>query len=206
VFVFIKEYPKAFSEINTVLRQNAMNPEGYFLKGIIYKDLKDTSKAISSFQTALQVDPSYRDAMVQLGSIYAAKNDPLAAQYFDNAFKTDTTEVFPLYAKGMYYQERKQYEEAKQQYRKAILHDRDYRDAYFAMGYILMQQDSFEKAYRQFDLVTKLDPTNARAYYNRGICSELQGKDNEALQDYKQALTFDEQYAEAREAVKRLSK
>src|SRR5690606_19393220 len=51
LFVFIKEYPKAFSEINTVLRQNAMNPEGYFLKGIIYKDLKDTSKAISSFQT-----------------------------------------------------------------------------------------------------------------------------------------------------------
>lgn len=206
VFVFIKEYPKAFQEINKVLRQNALNPEGYFLKGIIYKDLKDTAKAISSFQTALQVDPDYHEAMIQLGTVYAARKDQLAIRYFDNAFRTDTNDVFPLYAKGMFFQEQNQYELAKEEYRKAILHNRDYRDAYFAMGFILMQQDSFDKAYRQFDLVTKLDPTNAKAYYNRGLCQELLGKDNEALQDYKQALTFNEQYKEAADAVKRLNK
>ena len=183
-----------------------MNPEGYFLKGLIYKDLKDTAKAISSFQTALQVYPSHKESMIQLGSIYGAKNDPLALKYYDNAFRLDTTDVFPLYAKGMYYQERKQYEQAKEEYRKAIISNREYTDAYFGMGYILMQQDSFEKAYRQFDLVTKLEPINAKAYYNRGLCNELMGKNNEALQDYKQALTFDEQYQEASDGIKRLSK
>ncbi|HRO43813.1 MAG TPA: tetratricopeptide repeat protein [Flavipsychrobacter sp.] len=206
VLVFIKEYPKAFNEINVVLRQNAMNPEGYFLKGIIYKDLKDTAKAISSFQTALQVDPGHKESLIQLGSIYAAKKDGLAVNYFDNAFKLDTTDVFPLYAKGMYFQEQEKYEEAKQQYRKAIVRNHNYNAAYFAMGYILMQQDSLEKAYRQFDLVTSLEPTNAKAYYNRGLCSELLGKTDDALQDYKQALTFNEGYKEANDGVKRLSK
>jgi len=206
VFVFIKEYPKAFSQINIVLRKNAMNPEAYFLKGIIYKDLKDTSKAISSFQTALQVDPSHKEALIQLGTIFAAKNDPLAASYFDNAFKLDTSDVFPLYARGMFYQERGDYQPAKEQYRKVILHDRNYDPAYFAMGYILMQEDSLDKAWRQFDLVTKLAPTNAKAYYNRGLCSELLGKPAEALEDYRQALLFNDQYTEASNGVKRLSK
>jgi len=206
VLVFIKEYPKAFAEINTVLRANAMVPEGYFLKGLIYKDLKDTAKAISSFQTTLQVDPAYRDAMIQLGTIYSLKNDPLALKYFDNAFREDSSDVFPLYASGMFYQQQQKYEEAKEWYHKVVLRNREYHDAYFAMGYILIQQDSFEKAHRQFDLVTKLDPTSAKAYYNRGLCSELLGNNKEALEDYKQALVFKGDYPEASEGVKRLGK
>ena len=206
LFVFIKEYPKAFSEINTVLRQNAMNPEGYFLKGIIYKDLKDTAKAISSFQTTLQVDPDYKDAMIQLGTIYASRKDPLALKYYDNAFRIDTADVFPLYARGMFYQEQERFEEAKEEYRRAIVHDRDYDNAYFGMGYILMQQDSLDKAYRQFDLVTQLNPTDAKAYYNRGLCSELMGRTEQAREDYKQALVFEPEYPEAKEGLRRLGK
>ncbi|MGN6476751.1 MAG: tetratricopeptide repeat protein, partial [Flavipsychrobacter sp.] len=71
MFVYIKEYSSAFKAINTVLRQDVYNPEAYFLKGMIYKDLKDTAKAISSFQTAVQVAPDYKEAVLQLGSIYS---------------------------------------------------------------------------------------------------------------------------------------
>lgn len=206
LLVYTKDYTKAFSEINSVLRQNAMMPEGYFLKGMIYKDLKDTAKAISSFQTSVQIDPNYNDAIIQLGVLFSAKKDPIALKYFDNAFRADSSDVFPLYAKGMYYQEQKKYEEAKAEYKNCILHNTDYSDAFFSTGWILMQQDSFEKAWRQFDLVTKIEPTNASAYYNRGLCKELMGQKQEALNDYKQALTFNTDYKEASEGVNRLSK
>ncbi len=204
MLVFMKDYSKAFAEINAVLRQNAMMPEGYFLKGIIYKDLKDTVKAISSFQTALQVAPDYKEAVIQLGSIYSAKRDPVALKYYDNAYKLDTLDVFPLYARGMFYQEQEKYEQAKHEYRNCIKHNPDYTNAYFSMGWILMQEDSLDKAWRQFDLVTKLEPTYEKAYYNRGLCSELMGDREEAILDYKQALTFNEQYKEAAEGLKRL--
>lgn len=204
LMIYIKDYTKAFTEINTVLRQDAMVPEAYFLKGLIYKDLKDSSKAISSFQTAIQVEPQYKDATLQLGILYSAKKDPVALKYFDNAFKMDTTDVFPLYAKGMFYQEQEKYEEAKSEYKNCIYHNSDYSDAYFSTGWILMQQDSLDKAWRQFDLVTKLEPTDAEAYYNRGLCSEMMGKKQEALQDYQQALVFDEKYKEAADGIKRL--
>lgn len=201
--IFLKEYKNAFAEINTVLRNDAMNAEGYFLKGIIYKNLLDTTRAISSFLTALQVMPDYKDPIMQLGLLYSYKKNPVALKYFDNAYKLDPKDVSPIYAKGMYYQTQAQYEAAKAFYRACILKDMTYADAYFSTGWILMQQDSLEKAKRQYDLATKQDPTNAAAYYNRGLCSELMGNKQDALADYKQALTFNENYKEAKEAIKR---
>ncbi|OSZ79216.1 hypothetical protein CAP35_13450 [Chitinophagaceae bacterium IBVUCB1] len=204
LFVFIKEYTKAFQAINTVLRQDVYAAEGYFLKGMIYKDLKDTSKAISSFRTAVQVDADYKDAYIQLGQLFSIQKDPIALAYYDNAYKTDTTDVFPLFARGVFYQDMKEYELAKKEYRNTILHNRLYLDAYFNTGYVLMQQDSFEKAIRQYELIANLDQTNAEAYYNKGLCYELMGKKQEAIKEYKQALVFDEAYDMPKEGLKRL--
>jgi tetratricopeptide (TPR) repeat protein len=204
VMIFTQEYPKAFAEVNTVLRNDAFNPEGYFLKGIIYKELKDTGKAISSFQTCINVAPDYREAMIQLGLLYTYKDNPLGERYLENAFKLDTTDSMPLYAKALHQQNKGQYEPAKQQYRDIIRRDPQYADALFGMGFILLQQDSLEKARRQFDLVTKIEPNNAKAYYNRGLCSELMNQKGDAIRDYEQALTFNKDMQQAKEGVNRL--
>ena len=205
MFLYIEEYNKALTEINTVLRQDVYNPEGYYLKGMVYKSLSDTTKAISSFMTALQVQPEYRDAMIQLGIMNSMKGDPIAMKYYDNAYALDTLDVFPLYARGVFYQDKGDYESAKREYINAIMKDRNYPSTYYNLGYIYMQQDSFQKAYRQYDILTKLNPTDAEAYFNRGLSYEAMGKIAEAIIDYKQALVFDEQYKEPQEALKRLN-
>lgn len=204
LFLYIEEYNKALTEINTVLRQDVYNPEGYYLKGMIYKSLKDTTKALSSFLTALQVEPTYRDAMIQLGIVYGMKADPIALKYYDNAYALDTMDVFPLYARGVFYQDKGDFEQAKREYIKTVIKDRNFTNTYYNLGYIYMQQDSLEKAFRQYDILTKLDPQDPEAYFNRGLCYELMGKQKEAIIDYKQALVFDETYAEPKEALQRL--
>ncbi|MBS1616851.1 MAG: tetratricopeptide repeat protein [Bacteroidetes bacterium] len=204
MMLFTKDYEQAFTAINTALRKDAFNPEGYYLKGMVYKELKDTSKAISSFQTALNVKPDYRDAAIQLGQIYSQNHNKLGLDYYAAAFKMDTTDVFPLYARGMYFQNEKNFEAAKEEYRHCVERDPQYADAVFAMGYILLQQDSFSKARRQFDLVTRISPADARAYYNRGLCSELMGDKDAAAADYRQALNFNSHYANAAEGLDRV--
>jgi tetratricopeptide (TPR) repeat protein len=205
MFLYIEEYNKALAAINTVLRQDVYHPEGYYLKGMVYKSLSDTNKAISNFMTALQVQPEYRDAMIQLGIMNSMKGDPIALKYYDNAFLLDTMDVFPLYARGVYYQDKGDYEMAKREYINAILKDRNYTSSYLNLGYIYMQQDSLNKAFRQYDILTKLDPTDPEAYFNRGLCYELMGKKAEAVIDYKQALVFDERYKDPQEGLKRLN-
>jgi len=206
MLIYTRDYPKAFSEINTVLRQDIYNPEGYFLKGMIYKDLKDTGKAISSFQTVLNAAPEYKEALIQLGQLYAAKGDPLALRYYENAFRLDTGDVFPLFAKGVFFQQQGQPEKAKQQYRECVLRDHQYADAYYNLAFIYLGQDSVEKAFRHFDLLTKITPNDAEAYYNRGICNERLGRKDAAAGDFRQALVFDPDYTEAKEALKRTEK
>ncbi len=204
MFLFIKEYNKGLAEINTVLRHDVFNPEAYFLKGMIYKDMNDTSKAISSFLTSVQTNPDYRPSIIQLGELYAMQKNPICLKYYDNAFKLDTTDVFPIFAKGVFYKDNNDFVKAKLEYRDCIIRDHQYADAYFNTGWILIQQDSLEKARHQYDLVTKIEPNNAGAYYNRGLCNEMMHKNQEAIEDYKQALVFNSKYKEASEGLKRL--
>lgn len=204
LFLYTQDYPKAFSELNIVLRQDVYNPEPYFLKGMIYLDMKDTAKGISNLQTAVQVMPTYRDAVIQLGQVYSAQGNPVALKYYDNAFRIDTLDVFPLFAKGVYYQNMGDYNSAKEQYRRCIWYDQQYADAYFNMGWVLLQQDSIDKALRQYDLVTRIEPNNADAYYNRGLCHEMLNKKQEAINDYKLALQFDKDYKDAQNALRKL--
>lgn len=204
MLLFVNDNQKAFNEINTVLRQDPYNPEAYFLKGMVYKNMNDTNKSISSFQTSVQVDPYYQPAILQLALIYAAKQDSVALQYFERAFVADSTDLTALYGKGLFYQDNGSPERAKATYKRCILKDSQYGNAYFNTGWILMHQDSLEKAAKQFDFVTKIEPQNPYAYYNRGLCYEMMKNKAKALADYKQALAFDPEYAEAKEGIKRL--
>lgn len=204
MFVYIKEYSSAFKAINTVLRQNVYDPEAYFLKGMIYKDLKDTAKALSSFQTAVQVAPDYKEAVLQLGTLYSDQGNPIALTYFQNAWKLDTTDAFPLFARGVYYQHRNELELAKAEYKNVIMRDRQYIDAYFNIAYVYMLQDSLDKAMRQYDILVQIDQADPEAYYNRGVCFEKMGKKQEAISDYKQALVFDDKYKAAHDALVRI--
>ncbi len=204
LFLYLRDYSKGFAEINIVLRQDVYNSEAYFLKGMMYKDMKDTARAISNLLTAEQVAPEYKEAILELGLLYIDKNDPIALKYFDKAYTIDTTDVYPIFKKGVYYQLNKDFPAAKAEYKKCIIRNNHYTDAYFNLGSIYLQQDSTLKAYHQYDIDTKIDPTNPTAYYNRGVCSELMDSVKNAIEDYKQAVSLDTSYKSPKEALKKL--
>jgi|LakMenE18May11ns_1017448.scaffolds.fasta_scaffold9913397_2 tetratricopeptide (TPR) repeat protein len=190
MFLFTEEYSKSFVEINTVLRKNVHNAEAYFLKGMCYKYMKDTSRAISSWQTAVQTEPRYAEAHLQLALIHEARKDLLALNYYENAYQADTSDLEPLYGKAMFWQNQHNYKEAKSIFTRMILLDRNYPKSFYNMGWMLMQEDSIEKAIRQFTIAIEVQPDYAEAYYNRGICQEIQENFNAAKIDYEQAENF----------------
>ena len=58
-YFLIQKYQEAFDFIDKALKVDEHIAKAYFLKGMIFKELKDTSKAISSFITAVEQDQSY---------------------------------------------------------------------------------------------------------------------------------------------------
>jgi tetratricopeptide (TPR) repeat protein len=205
LFMFTEDYPKAFAEINTVLRTNVYNAEAYFLKGMCYKGMKDTAKAISSFQTAVQTEPRYVDAHMQLALLYEAKKDPIALKYFENAYKADSSDLEPLYGQGMFWQNQQKFSEAKKVFQRIINIDPSYPKSYYNMGWMLLQEDSTEKASRQFTIAIQQKPDYFQAYYNRGLCSEILGDFIKAKEDYNQALSFNPDYEDCKKALARVS-
>jgi tetratricopeptide (TPR) repeat protein len=205
MFLYTEEYPKAFVEINTVLRTDVYNAEAYFLKGMCYKFMKDTAKAISSFQTAVQTDPKYADAHMQLALLYTFMKNPIALNYYENAYKSDTTNLEPLYGQAMYWQDQGRYEEAKKVFRRMILLNKDYEKSYYNTGWMLLQQDSIEKAIRIFTMAIQVKQSYVEAWFNRGLCYEILQKTDSAKADYRQALSFNPDYLPAQEALKRVN-
>jgi predicted Zn-dependent protease len=66
LYFIARQYDNVFKYLNNVLKADVHNPKAYFMKGMAYKELGDTVKSISSFQTAIEQEPGYYDTFMQL--------------------------------------------------------------------------------------------------------------------------------------------
>lgn len=191
-------------EVSKVLAAAPNYPDALYWQAKIRVVQKDTAGAISLVQQALKIDSSYYAASYQLADWYAAKGLPEAIPQYEKTFRMDTLDVSPLFEIGEMYKNRKQLQQAKDAYRVCILKDPDYTGAYIETGKILKQQDSTEKALRQFLLAIQTQPSSAEAYLNKGLCYEKLRQKDSAVVALRQALVFRPGLKEAQEALSRL--
>lgn len=184
---YMKENKAALNFANDLLRINKNNPDAYFFKGLIFKS-SDVNKAISSFQTCVEQDPTYYNAYMQLGTLFSEKNDELAIKYFDNALKLQPESREAIYGKGYFYQQRKQYELAREEYKKMIIADRRDFQALFNTAHCFLAQDSIAKAEKHFDMALNAKPDYVDAIYMLGQIAEIKGDIPNAKIHYQNAL------------------
>ncbi|HEY4150467.1 MAG TPA: tetratricopeptide repeat protein, partial [Chitinophagaceae bacterium] len=77
-------------------------------------------------------------------------------------------------------------------------------EPYLEKGMIFYRQKNYDEALKEFQYASKISYTNADSYYWTGRCYEAIGKKEEALDYYTQAVQFDRDFTEAKEAIKRL--
>ena len=103
--IHLRQYPMAFERINDVLKQDPLNHEGYWMKGMIYQEQGNASNAKSSFQTAVEVEPDFFDGYIALGLTYAQENDTLAIGYYTTAMELNPRSVEAKYNLAYFLQE-----------------------------------------------------------------------------------------------------
>lgn len=202
----LRRYDEGLTAINDALRVNDKLAQGYFIKGYIYKELGDTASAVSSLQTATEVNPEHFEAYMELGNILAYQGDPLALEYFETAIELNPNSAQALYNKGMYLQAGSQFDEAVEVYRSLINIDSDNFLGYYNTGYIFLTEYlSFDTAMAYFDTVLLIDPTYIDAYYNKGLCFEELKEKEKAIDIYRSVLDTDPQYTLAAMGMERLT-
>lgn len=207
LYFYLKAYPKAIESANNALRLNDRLSRGYSIKGFVYKESGDTARAISSFQTVLDLDPENYDVQRELGRIYAAKKDPLALQYYNNALRIRPGSGEILYNRGLYYQETGQLDNAEADYEALLAQDPKDPDAHHNLGYIALRyRQNYPEAVKHFNDAVRYNPEYVEAYYHRGLAEERMGDRSSAFKDYQQALNIYPSFGLAKEGIKRIGR
>ena len=205
LYYLVKKYDLAFEKINEGLKINKYYSDGYFWKGMIYKDKKETDKAISNFMTAVEQDPENFKAYMQMGLISIEKGKADALDHFNAAIRIRPNSTEGYYARAYYYQTHKELDKAIQDYTKVTELDSTYTNAHYNLGIIRYELRVVDLASLDFSRVIKLNPKYAEAYYMRGLCEEAKNKNQEAIADFEFALSLKNDYYLAKQAITRVN-
>lgn len=208
--IVLKNYPLAMTHINDALRINETLPYAYYLKGRLYKETGDTTLACSSYQTAVEVDPTYYDAYIEVGLLYYQRKHQLAKEYFSSAIELRPRLVEPRYNLAMYYQEtgskvKNNYKLAFDCYDSIIALEPTFAAAYFNKGFIQLEYlQDYNAGIIEFTKAIEQLPNYFQAYYNRGLCYESLNDLKAAENDYRMALRLQPTYTEAAKSLSRV--
>jgi len=195
-------HAKAFQYTDEALKRNMKLRDAYVLKGLMFRTENKIDLAISSYQTAVEIDPNYYSGFVALGNLYEMKQSPLALEFYNTALQIDPKGIDALYGKAMILQNNGQIAEAQDIYRKIADIEPDYYFAYYNQGYIkLVMESQFDSATYFFSKTVEIEPLYADAWYNLGLSEQARGKNREAIKAFKEVLLLDKNFKKAQDEI-----
>jgi len=207
LYLFVEDYKTSVQYIDDALKIDVTNPKAYFMKGMDFKCLKDTAKAISSFTTAIEQNPKYYEPYMQLGLIFSAKHNKLALQYFNTAISLHPQSTEAYYGRAFFRQESGEFDQAIEDYNIILQIDPKYKYAHFNLGYLNYNNNKdYDKAVKNFTKAIDSDPNYINAYYWRALCYENQSNKKAAADDYQKVLNLDPDNDLAEKGLNRMTK
>ena len=203
--IILKQNNEAFATLQRASKVDRFNPRTYYLMGVNFQDIDDEEKAIRSYKVAVDKDADFVPALMRLGFIYDAKEDPLAIQYFDSAISADPDFYSAYLAKGNTLGSQGKFEEAIAVFKEITTKSGEQQpSAFYNIGLAYIQIDSLEQAKKHLEITKTLDPTFGLAHYYLGEVSERQGDKVAAKSYYNQATSFDNTRERAEQALEAL--
>lgn len=114
--LFLGDYKSVFININKGLRINDRRPEAYFMKGVAYKHVGDTTKSISSFKTAVELDHDFAKVYYELGLLLTLQNDSQAIDYYKRGIEVSPRDAGLKHSLAWSYDQFEKYKEADKMY------------------------------------------------------------------------------------------
>ncbi len=206
LFYMVKKYDLAFENINKGLKVNKYYSDGYFWKGMIYKEQQKPELAMSNFMTAVEQDPDNFKAYMQMGLIELDRNSKSALDHFNAAVRVRPESTEGYYARAYYYQTHQDLDKAIQDYTKVVEIDSTYTNAHYNLGIIRYELRVIDLALVDFSRAIRCNPKYAEAYYMRGLCEESKSMHKEAIADFEYAMSLKPNYSLASQALERVNK
>jgi tetratricopeptide (TPR) repeat protein len=158
-----KDYEKAASEFEELVKTDAKNQQAHFHLGKSYQALSKPEQAIGAYKKAIEIKPDYAEANYELGKIYFDKKDfQTSLPFIEKAAKIKYTSTDYLIALGDNYRELKKCDYAVVPYGKVTGFDDKNTAAYYGMGLCYVELKNRIAAGQQVRNLEKLDPNLAK--------------------------------------------
>ena len=198
------KYKKAIDSFNRSLTIEYNQPNTHMLMGYAFKQLEQDDNAINCFRNALNIDPEFKEAFIQLGNIFTLKADTLAIIYYNNALNIDPKDEVVLYNKAYFYQSILAWNEALEAYADLHKINAFHSNGHYNIGFIHMELGLYDIAANNFSDALYGNSEFFEAYYSRGNCFETLGNISQAESDYRKAIEINPEYVFAIEALELL--
>lgn len=195
---------QAKSIVEKLRKDNPYYPDAFYVQSQLAAAEKDTTSAILLLDKALKLDPYYYEASLLMAEYLAEIKNKNAIKQYIYTYSLDSTDVFPMFQIGYYYEQLKDTPNAINAYRTVVMLDKDYTDAHIQLGKIWMAQDSIEKSKRSFYLAVITEPQNSQAHYLLGKAYETLKIADSAKLHYGNAVNLDPKNNLAKEALQKM--
>ena len=187
---------------NDMIAKDSLDPETLYEKAILLEQLKDTTQAIATLQKAYSMQ-SVDTYGLELAHLYAEQKNPKALEICNSIIRRDSASLLidPFFIKGIYYANTKLFPKAIAQFDSCILRDWKTTDAYLEKGRAYFHMGNFNEAQKTFNMGITVSNTDPDAYYWLGRCYEAQHKKVDAINNYRKAISLDQNFVEAKQRI-----
>jgi tetratricopeptide (TPR) repeat protein len=207
IYALIENPGMATGYLNKAYEIDPHLSEAYFLEGLIYRSdyyatgREDSwNRALTSFQTAVEQNPKYYAAYIEMGVMNDERQNDIALDYYNSALAIAPNSTEAWYNKAMFFQMREKLEEAKICYRTIIDLDSNYTQAYYNQGYIkLVFEKDYDSSIIFFERSLEVDSLYYFAYNNIGLSYEKLGDNEKAKLNYRKAIEINPDFKLAKD-------
>lgn len=186
------KYFEAIESLNILLRQEAKDYEGYFLRGVAKYNLDDLSGALSDFSRAIEENPVYTMAY-QYRAITRSRmglyNESL--DDFAHALELRPNNAGSYYSRGITFFLNQQFEKAVADFSKFIKLEPRQVEGYINRGTANLYLKDTTAAQNDYNKAIQVNPYWGDGYLRRGLLSMMQKKYKQSQADLDHALRID---------------
>lgn len=175
-----------------VIAKYPENSTSYNSRGYFYLKEKKLDKALPDFNKALELRPSYLDALNNRGSVYRLQNLPrLAIIDYNRALSVDPDFFNALSGRGNAYFTLGILDSALTDFNRALEINPAMAIALGNRGAVYFRMGQYDRAVQDCSRAIEIDPYYTEAYMNRGVAYSMLRQWDQAISDYTFVLGTD---------------
>ena len=206
------EFPGAYAQLGTVLagigdsagasralaqavKRGQGGSSAAFNMGVVLSQKGQHREAIPHLESAVEGDPTNKDAYRALGQAYKKVDDyAKMASIYQSLVERFGPDVRDLFQLASAQSKLDRHREAAENYRMVVALDPDNAAAHYNFGNTLVKLERHEEAIAEFEATLQREPDNELAQFNLAFCHQKLGEYTKAVENYELAIGMKETY------------